>query len=938
MPIRVHKLAKELGVASKDIIAEAMNHGVEVANHMSSLTEAQANLIRAFLQTAPPSAEDKKAAEEAEAEREAKALEEAKAKIARAKAQKAEREAEKAREEEQRISSDATLEHEPPAVERDPETGALRPLSPPDLLGVVARQREAEEEARAAEAAAADEARRAKEERNASAPVLKLGGDIASRVVNPRAPEKSEEEAPSEENAEETTEESPREFKLASPGDSKTVVSKGLDPLGGKKPVKELPQRRGANIVGHKEIRPQQRRPMGRPAGGGGSRPGGPGGPGGPGAGSPGDPPGMIQTKSSGSKRTFVRAPQRGGGGRRFGHGGPSGHGGGRGRGQQGRMQPQRQRKQVEVEPQDCTVELPINIKNLSAAMAVKSGMIIERLLKNHSMFLNINSILDRDTLEIIALEFDVDIKIEDEKDLEKEVVAEEIESFESDAANLEPRPPIVTFLGHVDHGKTSLLDHIRKSRVADREDGGITQHIGAYRVSTDHGDVVFLDTPGHRAFTEMRARGANVTDVVVLIVAANDGVMPQTEEAIAHAKAAGVPIIVAINKCDLPDSKPEQVKQQLSGLGLQPEDWGGDTVTVEVSAKTGAGVDALLEYLSLYTEILELRADPTRPAVGTVIESMQKKGEGNVARIIVTDGSLHRGDNYLVGHVQGKVKAIKLADGKQVKEVGPAWPVEVSGLAELPAAGETFFVVQDLNKAKQLAEERQRALRDQRLGGRGVSGLEGILKQAKTDEINLIVKADTVGSLEVLKKSIMEFEHEEVTPKIIHAAVGGITDTDVTLADASDAVILGFHVTDSGSARRLAEERHVDIQFYTVIYDLLEYVQGAVEGKLKPTLKETITGHLLVKKIFKVSKIGTIAGCIVEDGVIRSTAAARLTRDGVLVYQGKIASLRNVKDDVKEMKEGQECGVRIDGFDDIKVGDVIEPVEIEQIKRTLAD
>ncbi|MEZ6194401.1 MAG: translation initiation factor IF-2 [Planctomycetota bacterium] len=799
----------------------------------------------------------------------------------------------------------------------------MRPLSPPDLLGIVARRRE-EEAARAR----ADE--EPAEAAGATAPTLNVSTDeIAARTVNraPITPPRPEAEA----EAEVDEAPQPKEMRISSPGEMRTVQTRGVNPVSDKEPTREMPQRRQAKILGHKEIRPPQptrRPPMDR------GRPG-------PGAGGPSaplDPGGMIQTKSQGSKRTFVRAPQRGGGpggGRRFGHGGP---GGGGGRGGQNRVQPQRRNKTTEVKPQDCTVEMPINIKNLSAAMAVKSGMIIERLLKNHGMFLNINSILDKDTLEIVALEFDCDITIKEEKDLEKEFVSEEVESFESDAANLEPRPPIVTFLGHVDHGKTSLLDHIRKTRVAEREDGGITQHIGAYRVKTKHGDVVFLDTPGHKAFTEMRARGANVTDVVVLVVAADDGVMPQTEEAVAHAKAAGVPIIVAMNKCDKPEANPMQVKQQLAGIGLQTEDWGGDTVCVEVSALTGQGIDSLLEYLSLYTEILELRADPTRPAVGTVIESMQKKGEGNVARVIITDGTLHRGDNYLVGHVQGKVKTIRLPDGKQVKEIGPAWPVEVPGLAELPAAGEKFFVVQDLAKARQLADERQRAIRDQRISGRAVSGLEGILKKAATDEINLIVKADTVGSLEVLKKSIMELEHDEVKPKIIHSAVGGITDTDVSLADASGAVILGFHVTDSGSARRLADERNVEIRLYTVIYEMLEFVTLAVEGRLKPTERENITGHLLVQKIFRVSKVGTIAGCIVEDGVIRGKAHARVTRDGVVVYQGKIASLRHHKDDVKEIKEGQECGIRMEGFDDVKVGDVIEPFEIEQVKRSLDD
>ncbi|MEE9393633.1 MAG: translation initiation factor IF-2 [Planctomycetota bacterium] len=931
MPIRVHKLAKELGVTSKDIMTEALNHGVEIANHMASLSEADANMIRAFLQTAPPSQEekDKEAADKAAAE--AAVLEDAKQKMAVAKAKKEVAQAKKeaaeagATEAEGLVAGDEVAEEgylpsasAEPAIASDERS--FDALTPPDISGEAARARENE----IAEAEARELARTG---RVLSVSTESIAGSVVNALPQPLTPETpEEEEAPAEESVQ------PRQINLVSPTDSSTVVSKSANSMSDRKPTRELPQRRQAQILGHKEIPIARRAPTTRGRSNApGSRPG---------TGTPGDPPGMIQTKSSGSKRTFVRAPQRGGGGR-FGGGPGRGGPGGGGRGGRGGNQPRMQqpkRQAVEIKPKDCMVQLPINIKTLSAAMGVKSGMIIEKLLKNHGMFLSINSQLDNDLLETISLEFECEIQIQDEKDLEKEFVSEEVESFESDTDDMEPRAPIVTFLGHVDHGKTSLLDFIRKSRVADKEDGGITQHIGAYRVETDGGPVVFLDTPGHRAFTDMRARGANVTDVVVLVVAADDGVMPQTEEAIAHAKAADAQIIVAINKCDKPDANPAQVKQQLSGLGLQPEDWGGDTVCVEVSAVTGAGIDSLLEYLSLVTEILDLKADPTRPAVGTVIESLQKKGEGNVARVIITDGTLSRGDSYLVGHVFGKVKAIKDSDGKMLKEAGPAVPVEVSGLAELPAAGERFFVVRDMAKAKQLAEERQRVLRDQRLGASTASGLEGLLKRATTAQVQLIVKADTVGSLEVLKKTIKELEHAEVEPKIIHSAVGGVTDTDVTLADASDAIILGFHVTDSATARRLADEKGVEIRHYSVIYNLLDELKLALEGKLAPEERETITGHLEVNKIFKVSRVGTIAGCQVSDGLIRSIARARLTRDGIVIFEGKIASLRHVKDDVKEMKDGQECGVRLEGFDDIKVGDIIEPYEIEKIKRTLSD
>ncbi|MCA9320272.1 MAG: translation initiation factor IF-2, partial [Planctomycetes bacterium] len=882
---------------SKDIMAEAQNHGIEVQNHMGSLTEAQANILRAFLYVPPK----EKPPEPAPVVAEVAPPQEAEAQAPAAKAPPQQRELSPVSPPGQRREPQPPARDEKPVEAPRKSTRETAPVQPPNI-GRPKVQPAAPVEPAAPSRPAARE--------------MPISGEIGSRIVNrpPQAPEvESQDEAP------EVTK--PVISRTVSPV-TPTIETREIKPLESREPTREVPRRRQATILGHKDL-PKPPEPQARTPQMGGF-----------------DSAGMIQTKSDGSRRTFVRAPQRGGGG---GGGSPGGmRGGPQGRrgGPGGRFQqmPRRKSKQQVERPTSCEIQLPITVKDLSASMGLKANLIIESLIKNHNMFPSINTTLDKDTVELIGLEFECEIKVSDAENLEKQFVEEELESWDSVESDLKPRAPIVTFLGHVDHGKTSLLDHIRKARVAKGEHGGITQHIGAYRVKTPNGDVVFLDTPGHQAFTEMRARGANVTDLVVLVVAADDGVKPQTEEAVAHARAANTPIVVAINKCDKPDANPMQVKQQLVGLGLQPEDWGGDTVCVEVSALTGQGVDDLLEYLGLVSEMLNLTADAKRPAVGTVIEAYQKKGEGNVARIIVNDGTMRRGDTFLVGHVVGKVKALRGPDGKVLKEAGPAMPVEVPGLSEMPQAGDKLYVVTDVNKAKELAIERTAQMREERLAQKQHTNLENLLKQASTGQVAIILKADTQGSLEVLKKEIMNLAHEEITPKIIHAAVGGVTETDITLADASDAVVLGFHVTDSAQARRLAESKGVEIRHYMIIYKLLEELRDALEGQLAPEEREKITGHIEVLKTFKVSRIGTIAGCRVLDGYIRNSARVRVTRDGILVHEGKIASLRHIKDDVKEVKENQECGIRLDNFDDVKVGDIFEPYEIEKIKRSLSD
>ena len=861
MPIRVYKLAKELRVTSKDIMSEALNHGIEIQNHMGSLSESEANLLRAFLYKPEPEPEP-----EPEPIVEAPEPEE-----------------------------DAPVEEAPPAAPQAPSVLSLTGM--PTLS-------ESEIETPVAEEVTEDVA-------PATPDPLEMK-PIRPPLATPAAA--SAEETAVEDAAEEVEEARPREARVIKPVSSRSVVSTtGPTASEPAKPTRTQ-TRRGPNIVGHREVKAKpdpgpraDRTPVN-------------------------DSPGMVQTRSDGNRRVFVPAPNRGGGGPRH-RGGAFGRTGGRKNSRTQQQRPKTKEAAPVERPSSIEIQMPISVKDLSAAMALKAGDILAALMKDHGMMPNINSMLDKETVELIGLSFDCEITVEDEVTLEQEL--EDVEEYTDADDDLEPRAPIIAMLGHVDHGKTSLLDRIRGARTAEKEHGGITQHIGAWRVEVSTGEVVFLDTPGHQAFTEMRARGANVTDIVVLVVAADDGVMPQTEEAVAHAKAAKTPIVVAINKCDKPNANPAQVKQQLVGLGLQPEEWGGETGVFELSAQTGKGINELLEYLALTAEVLELKANPRRRGEATIIEALQKKGEGNVVHVIVNNGTLRTGDQFLCGAVFGRIKAIRGSDGERLKEALPGWPVEIPGLNELPSSGEILRVVKDTGRAKEVADQRKTTRREARLTQNAHTSLENLLQQASVDQVKLILKVDTHGSMEVLQKAIEDLSHEEIEPKIIHAAVGGITETDVTLADASDAVILGFHVTDNTAARRLAAERGVEIRHYTVIYDLLEELTKALEGRLAPDEQEVITGHVEVRKIFRVSRIGTIAGCHVLDGNIRRIARVRLTRNGILIHEGDLDTLKHHKDDVKEIKEGGECGIKILDYDDIKVGDIIEPYEVRKIKRT---
>jgi translation initiation factor IF-2 len=513
------------------------------------------------------------------------------------------------------------------------------------------------------------------------------------------------------------------------------------------------------------------------------------------------------------------------------------------------------------------------------------------------------------------------------------------LEEAEHAEAILETRPPVVTVMGHVDHGKTSLLDYIRRSRVASGEAGGITQHIGAYHVETPRGMVTFLDTPGHEAFTAMRARGAKATDVVILVVSADDGVMPQTIEAIHHAKAAGVPLVVAINKIDKPDAQPERVKMELVAQEVVPEDFGGDTMFREVSAKTGKGIDELLEAVLLQAEILELKAPKNTPAKGLVIEGRLDKGRGSVSTILVQSGILRRGDMILAGTTFGRVRAMLDEAGNDIKEAGPSIPVEILGLSDVPSAGEEVIVLNDERKAREIANFRAGKFRDVKLAKQQAAKLENMFNQMEEGEVqtlNLIIKSDVQGSYEALATSLQKLSTAEVKVKIIHTGVGAISESDVNLASASGAVLIGFSVRADSGSRKLIDSLGVDVRYYNIIYEAVDEVKAALGGMLKPEQKESMIGTVEIREVFRISKVGAIAGCYVQDGMIKRNSKVRVLRDNVIIYTGELDSLKRFKDDVKEVKNNFECGLSLKNYNDIEVGDLLEVYEVVEVARTL--
>ena len=590
-------------------------------------------------------------------------------------------------------------------------------------------------------------------------------------------------------------------------------------------------------------------------------------------------------------------------------------------------------RLQLEIaKKQQLKVEIPdeISVGELASRMKKTAAEVIKQLFKL-GVFASISDVIDYDTAALVAMEMGCKV----EKEVIVTVEEKLIDDHEDKAEDLVSRAPVVVVMGHVDHGKTSLLDYIRHANVASGEAGGITQHIGAYTVEVNGSPITFLDTPGHEAFTSMRARGAMVTDIAILVVAADDGIMPQTVESINHAKAAGIPVVVAINKMDTVGANPERIKQQLTEYDLVSEEWGGDTIICPISAKTGMGIDKLLENLVVLAEVQELKANPNRAAKGTVIEARLDKGRGPIMTVLVQNGTLKLGDIIIAGTAVGRVRTMINDKGQRVTEAGPSTPVEISGLSEVPSAGDTFNAVADERMARELAEERRVKMMNNSLGGTKKVSLEDLFSQIQAGEmktLNIIVKADVQGSAEAVKASLEKISNDEVRVKVIHSAVGAINESDVMLAATSGAIIVGFNVRPDNAARDNAARNKVDIRMYRVIYDCINEIEAAMKGMLAPKFKEVIIGHAEVRETYKVSKVGTVCGCYCTDGKIQRGCQVRVLRDNIVIHEGELASLRRFKDDVKEVASGYECGMQIEKFNDVKIGDVIECFVMEQI------
>ncbi len=589
--------------------------------------------------------------------------------------------------------------------------------------------------------------------------------------------------------------------------------------------------------------------------------------------------------------------------------------------------------KPVAVVKTDVSIGETVSVSELASKMSIKATEIIKQMMKMGSM-VTINQVLDQETAQMVAEEMGHKVVLTRENELEHQVLADR-----NGDVLAESRAPVVTIMGHVDHGKTSLLDHIRRAKVASGEAGGITQHIGAYHVETENGMITFLDTPGHAAFTAMRARGAKATDIVILVVAADDGVMPQTIEAIQHAKAGGVPLIVAVNKMDKPEADPERVKSELSQHGVMSEDWGGNNMFVHVSAKSGLGIDELLEGILLEAEVLELKAIKEGMAAGVVVESKLDKGRGPVATVLVQEGTLKQGDIVLCGLEYGKVRAMRDENGRAITEAGPSIPVEILGLSGVPSAGDEATVVRDERKAREVALYRQGKFRDIKLARQQKSKLENMfanMTEGEVQELNIVLKADVQGSLEAICDSLNGLSTDEVKVNIIARGVGGLTETDATLAAASNAIMVGFNVRADAQARKVIDSESVDLRYYSIIYQLIDEVRDAMSGLLAPEFRQEIIGLAEVRDVFKSPKIGAIAGCMVTEGTIKRSAPIRVLRDNVVIYEGELESLRRFKDDVSDVRNGMECGIGVKNYNDVRVGDQIEVFETVEIARSL--
>ncbi|WP_243361701.1 translation initiation factor IF-2 [Fundidesulfovibrio terrae] len=979
--LRVRDLAKELRVSNKDIYQALRELDIRVSSDMATLEDDQAVQVRSKIKQGLSKSEVVQSHSQPGVV------------VRRRRASSPHAEPEAAAEAPQAspASSPEAVEEPAPAPEkaaqpkprkRMVETPPARIISQPEPEAEPEPKPEAEElpvvyEHEFAQAAAPEVSEPAPVEPVASAPEVSEPAEAPAATT--AEPVSEEAPAPAAASAEEPQAEA----------EAPAAAAEGAEPEKRvKKPKREVPIGPQVRIISMPEPRaPEPPRPAGqRPAGPGGpggpgqrpggpgqrpggpgQRPGGPGGPrpggpgqrpGGPGGPRPGGPggfdrpqPAPVPESDDRKRRKDKRVVEFGGqpasddGGRRGGkkHVGEiqdrTGRGGKHHKKKKGGDQvAQIMAAQAQSQPQKAVkrkirMEDAIRVSEMARQMNLKAQDLMKVLL-SMGMMATINQSLDYETAVLVAAEFAYEVE---------KVGFDEDQFIDIEAADspesLQSRPPVVTIMGHVDHGKTSLLDAIRSTNVVMGEAGGITQHIGAYHVTTPRGDVVFLDTPGHEAFTAMRARGAKVTDIVVLVVAADDGVMDQTREAISHSKAAGVPMVVAVNKIDKPGAEPDRVKRELADLGLVPEEWGGETIFAYVSAKQRLGLDELLEMIILQAEVLDLKSNPDKRAKGHIIEAKLDKGRGPVATVLIEEGTLRQGDAFVCGLFSGRVRAMFDDQGRKIKDAGPAMPVEVQGFEGVPEAGETFSCVEDEKVARRIAETRLAKQRERELGKATKLTLETFLAsrgEAEAQELKLVVKADVQGSQEAITEALNKLSGEKVKIRIIHAGTGAITESDVILASASEAVVIGFNIRPSVKVKEIAERENVDLRFYDIIYKLVDEIRAAMSGMLAPVFKEQYLGQAEVRQTFSVPKIGLVAGCGVLDGKITRNAQVRLLRDGVVVYTGKLASLKRFKDDVKEVTKGYECGMGLENFNDVKVGDVIEAFETVEEKDTL--
>ena len=932
--LRVRDLATELDISSKDLMTILRELKIPAKSHMSSLTDEEVDQVRNHHQNraAAPQVVDTRATSGVIVRKRHRAASKPSDEAAEETAEEAPTEA----------SADA------PAAPSEPSE---KPKKRPASRAVIVAPARIVEEAPSVQAAndepVVEEAPTEPLGSQEAPAVIEEAAEEAAPVEAAQADETGEEaDAASAEPLSETEGESDegkrsrKKTKKAKPAPAPVQVKIISRPT-----IVEFPDTR----VDGQPVRPMgpAARPMG-PAGytprpsGPGARPSGPAGPGGPRPSAPrpsGPPSPAPETEgakdSRGKKKKGRRTVEAAdlyrkeefsmGKGKKAQRAEARRAGGARG--QQQTTQP------IKASKRKIRVEDTIRLTDLAHQMGIKAQDLIKKLF-SMGVMATINQSLDFDTALLLAAEFRYEVEkvgfSEDEFLLPKEVDKDE---------DLKPRPPVVTIMGHVDHGKTSLLDAIRSSSVASGEAGGITQHIGAYHVQTPRGEVVFLDTPGHEAFTTMRARGAKVTDIVVLVVAADDGVMDQTREAVSHSKAAGVPIVVAVNKMDKEGADPDRVKRELSELGLMPEDWGGETIYAHVSAKKRQGLDELLELILLQAEVLDLKANPDKPGRGHVVEAKLDKGRGPVGTVLIQEGQISQGDAFVCGLISGKVRAMFDDQGRQIKSAGPAMPAEIQGFEAIPEAGDEFVIVRDEKVARKIAEDRRVKHRDRELAKESKVTLESFLASRAGEEaqnLNLLLKADVQGSLEAISEALRKLSTDEVKIAIIHGGAGAITESDILLASASNAIIIGFNIRPTAKIKEVAEQEKVDIRFYDIIYKLVDDIKAAMSGMLSPDIKEVYLGQADVQQTFGVPKVGTVAGCMVSDGKLKRNAHIRLLRDGVVIYTGKLASLKRFKDDAKEVTKGFDCGAGLENFNDVKVGDIIEAFELVEEARTI--